>query len=534
MSQPKSLLRSAGAISLATMVSRVLGLVRDQVQSFVFGAGFATDAFFVAFRIPNLLRDLFAEGALSAAFVATFTAERERKGTEEAWRLARRTATALVVVLGAGSLLLFVLAPWAVALYTPGFEAEKQRLATGMTRVLSPFLLLVSLAALAMGILNTHGRFFLPALAPAWFNVLTIAGILALPAALVGAGIDPVYAIAWGALAGGAVQLAFQLPALRKAGFRFRWEFAPRDPALRRVAALMLPATLGLAAVQINIFIDTSLASGLGDGPISWLQYAFRLIQLPIGVFGVALGMANLARVSRDAARGDLEGLRTNLAGALRAAAVLALPAAAGLVALREPLVRLLFERGRFDPSDTAATAAAVLCYATGLYAYAATKIQVPTFYALGDTRLPVAGSAASVAGKLGASFLFLAVLPRFGVHPFLALALGTSAAAWLNFGVLAWGIRRKIGRLEGERVVSSTLLMLAVSLAMAWAVGASHDALERWLPGGGIAGSVTRILAAVAVGIGLALSGARLAGIAEGRAIFRAVAGFARRRPPR
>lgn len=535
MSESKSLLRSAGVVSLATLVSRVLGLVREQAQAYVFGAGFATDAFWTAFRIPNLLRDLFAEGALSSAFVATFTAERGRNGEEAAWRLARRTMTMLIVVLGGGSILLFVAAPAVVRLYAPGFESEKAALTTTMTRILSPFLLLVSLAALAMGILNTRGRFFLPALAPASFNVLSIAAILALPALLVVRGVDPVLALALGALAGGAAQFLVQVPALRKEGFRWGWEWTPGDPGLRRVGLLMLPATFGLAAVQINIFVDTLLASRLGDGPISWLQYAFRLIQLPIGLFGVALGMVNLARVSEDAARGDFTALRGNLAAALRAVAFLAIPASAGLIALREPIIRLLYERGRFGAEDTAQTAAAVFCYALGLYAYAATKVQVPTFYALGDTRIPVAASAAAVASKIGANFALLALFPRLGFHPFLALAAGTAAAAWVNFGILGWGLRRRAGSTAEHRVLPMTTTVALLSVFMGAAVALFHHALETWLPGGGTLGEAVRLLASVALGITIvAVGGVRL-GLDETRTLRRIAArltGSGRGRP--
>lgn len=524
MSESKSLLRSAGVVSLATLVSRVLGLVREQAQAYAFGAGFATDAFWTAFRIPNLLRDLFAEGALSSAFVATFTAERTRHGEDAAWRLARRTMTMLIVLLGAGSIVLFLVAPSVVTLYAPGFEPAKAALATTMTRILSPFLLLVSLAAFAMGILNTRGRFFLPALAPASFNVLSIAAILVLPALLVARGMEPVLALALGALAGGAAQFLVQAPALRTEGFRFRWDWAPRDPGLRRVGLLMLPATFGLAAVQINIFVDTLLASRLGDGPISWLQYAFRLIQLPIGLFGVALGMVNLARVSANAANGDMAALRGNLAAALRAVAFLAIPASVGLIALREPIIRILYERGQFGPDDTAQTAAAVLCYALGLYAYAATKIQVPTFYALGDTRIPVAASGAAVVSKIAANFALLALFPRLGLHPFLALATGTAAAAWVNFGILGWGLRRRAGSTAEYRVLPLTTTVTLLSLFMGAAVAVFHRGLEAWLPGGGTPGEAARLLASVALGVAIVAFGGVRLGLDETRALRRIV----------
>ena len=529
---PPSLLRSAGSISIATALSRVLGLARDQVQSYYFGAGFVTDAFLAAFRIPNLMRDLFAEGALSSAFVPTFTAVKAREGEEAAWRLTRRIMSVLIVVLGALSLAIFAFAPAIMSVYAAGFEAEKLELAIRMTRIMSSFLLAVALASVAMGALNTFGRFFLPALAPASLNVAAILGMILLPPLLVGGGFHPGLALAIGAMAGGLLQFAVQVPGLRALGFRFRWEWAPRDPGVVRIARLMLPATLGQAATQINFLVDTWLASRYGNGPITWLSLAFRLIQLPIGLFGVALGMANLARVSRDAAAGDREGLLTNLASALRAAALLALPATAGLVALREPLIRVLFEHGRFDEASTRGTAAALLCYALGLYAYAVTKIQVPTYYALGDTRLPVIGSTSAVAAKLATNAAFVAVLPALGVDPFLGLALSTSVAAWTNFTILAAGLRRRAGRLTGRGVVRATLSMVFLSAVMGVTCRALHAGLVAVLPGDDLPRAIVRLAIAVFAGLVVTVVGARLLGVPEaGEIVARLRALVAKRR---
>jgi putative peptidoglycan lipid II flippase len=323
MKQPPSLLRTVGSISSATSVSRVLGLGRDMVQSYYFGVGPVTDAFTAAFRVPNLLRDLFAEGALSSAFVPTLTAEREHHGNEAAWRLANRLITTLLLILGLVVLLTALGARWILRVYVAGFPPEKMDLAVTMTRILCPFLLFVALAAVAMGVLNTCGRFFVPSVAPALFNVAIIVSVVALVPVLARFRFEPGLSLAIGALLGGALQFLVQVPAMRAEGFRFRLELAWRDPGLRRIAWLMLPATLGLAATQINILIDTVLASMFDDGPITYLSLAFRLIQLPIGLFGVAIGTANLARVSRDAAHDDREGMRANLASALRAAACL-------------------------------------------------------------------------------------------------------------------------------------------------------------------------------------------------------------------
>ena len=533
MNERPSLLRSAGSISVATAVSRVLGLFREQVQSYYFGAGFVTDAFLAAFRIPNLLRDLFAEGTLSAAFVPTFTAIKEKEGEEVAWRLANRLLTALAAILGVVTIAIVVFAPAIMHVYAAGFTPDKLQLAITMTRILAPFLFAVALASVAIGILNTYGKFFVPALSPAVLNVAAILGVVLLTPLFTRFGITAGLSLAVGAMVGGILQFGVQLPLMRRLGFRFRPEWAPRDPGLVRIAALMIPATIGQAAVQINFLVDTWLASGFGNGPITWLSLAFRLIQLPIGLFGVALGMANLVRVSRDAATGNTEGLRANLSTALRGAALLALPATAGLIALREPIVAAIFEHGRFDHASTMNTAAALLCYAVGLYAYAITKIQVPTFYALGDARLPVLASVASVAVKLAANGAFLVALPSFGVNPFLGLALSTSVAAWTHFGILAWGLRKRAGSIAGHGVVRTTLAMAVVSLIMALCSGFAHAALTHVAPGGGFAGELTRLGVAMTLGIVIASAGALALRVPEARAFAALVSRLARPKPP-
>jgi putative peptidoglycan lipid II flippase len=293
----------------------------------------------------------------------------------------------------------------------------------------------------------------------------------------------------------------------------------------------MLPATVGQAATQINFLVDTWLASRYGNGPITWLSLAFRLIQLPIGLFGVALGMANLARVSRDAARGDRDALRSNLAGALRAAALLALPATAGLIALRQPIIRVLFQHGKFDAASTQATATALLCYTVGLYAYAVTKIQVPTFYALGDTRVPVIASTSAVAAKLAANALFVFALPALGINPFLGLALSTSVAAWTNFAILAHGLKSRAGSIAGHGVVRTTLAMGALAVGTGLSSAGTEALAEHWLPGPGLGIAVVRLALAVAVGGVVTVGGAHALKIPEARALAARLRRMARRR---
>jgi len=334
-------------------------------------------------------------------------------------------------------------------------------------------------------------------------------------------GVEPALALAIGASAGGALQFLVQLPAMRREGFRLRFELALRDPALRRIGWLMVPATFGLAATQINILVDTVLASRFGDGPMTYLMIAFRLMQLPIGVFGVAIATANLTRVSRDAAHGDHVAMRRNLAASLRVASVLTLPAMFGLIALRAPIVRLLFEHGQFDPDDTARTAGAVLCYSLGLFAYAVSKIQVPTFYALGDTRTPVLGSVTSVSAKIAANFLFIAVLRRLDFDPFLGLALATSLAAWINFGWLSIGLRRRLGPMREYGVISTCLKMLVLSALMGIVVAWVHAALEPSIGGAGTAAQIGRLGISIASGVLFLLLGLRALKLPEARALL-------------
>jgi putative peptidoglycan lipid II flippase len=455
---------AAGTVSLATMASRLLGLAREQVMAAFFGAGTQTDAFNVAFRVPNLLRDLFAEGALSAAFVPTFTATEHREGRARAWLLGAQVMNALSLALALVTVAGWFVAPWLVPLLAPGFERVpgKLELTIALSRIMLPFLLFVALAAAAMGMLNAVRRFTVPALAPLFLNLGMIAAGVGLIPVFRAAGQPPILAMAVGVLVGGFLQFAVQVPTLWRMGFRPAWPPLLSHPGVRRIAFLMLPATVGLAATQLNLFVNTILASMLIEGSVSWLAYAFRLMQLPIGVFGVALATVSLPLVSRHAVAGDRVALRDTLAGAVRLVFALTLPATFGLLALSEPIVRLLYQRGRFVTEDTDRTAAALAAYCLGLCAYAAVKVLVPAFYALGDTRTPVKASFLSVAVNLGGNLLLMGPLGHVG------LALSTSLTMLFNFAQLSWAMRRKLGRFEGRRLLATVLRTGLASLAMA------------------------------------------------------------------
>ena len=405
------------------MTSRVLGLIRDQVLAYFFGAGDAMDAFRIAFRLPNVVRDLFAEGALSAALVPTFTRALAHAPRDNAWRLASNVISILllisVFVVGAG----LVFAEPLVELYAGGFRSVpgKIELTIRLTRIMFPFLGMVAVAAVMMAMLNALRRFFVPALSPAMFNVATI--ICALVAVPISPrfGVEPIFVIAAGTLVGGIGQILLQWPSLRREGFRYQPVLDTSDPWLREIGRLMLPGVAGLAAVQINLFVNSWLASGLGTGAVSWLDYAFRLMYMPIGLFGISVATASLPTISGHAASRNDAGIRSAVSSGLRMMLMLNVPATVGLLVLATPIVRLIFERGRFTPFDTAATSAALMCYAPGLIGYSAVKLASPAFYAMGNSRIPVLASAASVAFNVGVNLGLVRFLGHRG------LALGTA-----------------------------------------------------------------------------------------------------------
>jgi putative peptidoglycan lipid II flippase len=460
--------RRAGIVGAATMLSRVLGLAREQVMAALFGAGLATDAFNVAFRIPNLLRDLFAEGAMSSAFVPTFTGVHQRQGDAQAWAFGRQLMATLVAVLAVICAVGYLLAPWLVRWFAPGFAdvPGKLELTIRLTRVMLPFLPAVALAAAAMGMLNARGSFAVPALAPTMLNLGMIVGGVALIPVVERFGQPAILAMALGVVLGGVGQFACQLPALHQMGFRAWPEWPRAHPSVRRVALLMMPAAVGLAATQINLFVSTLIASLLEQGSVSWLAYAFRLMQLPIGVFGVALATVSMPALAKAAVDQDLASLKVTLSATLRLVFLLTVPAALWLAVMAAPVISLLYQHGRFGPLDTRQTAAALVMYCIGLPAFAAVGVLTRTFYALGDTRRPVQASFVSVGLNLGLNLLFIGPLRFLGLgHA--GLALATSVTAIANLLQLAWSLRRRLGPLEGRRMLN-TLGRVGAAAALA------------------------------------------------------------------
>ncbi|HEX7077089.1 MAG TPA: murein biosynthesis integral membrane protein MurJ [Candidatus Eisenbacteria bacterium] len=472
----RGMARAAGVISAATFLSRVLGLVREQVFAAQFGAGFAVDAFQVAFRVPNLLRDLFAEGAMSAAFVPTLTKVEREQGPEGAMRLANLVVNFLLVVVSAICLVGILAAPWIVRFLAPGFASVpgKLELTTLMTQIMTPFLLMISVSAAVMGVLNTRRIFFIPAVAPTMLNLALIAAGFLIAPLCPRWGLQPIVGMAFGAILGGMGQLLIQVPALRAQGFRWRPIVSFRDPGVLRMAGLMAPASVGIAATQVNVFTSTFLASLLAQGSVSWLNYAYRLMQLPIGLFGVAIATVTLAEVSRHAAAGNMADLKGTLSFSLRLVMLLTIPATFLLIALAQPIIALLYQHGRFGAEDTVQTARALWAYAVGLAAFSGVRVMVPAFYSLGMARIPVMVSMFTIGSTVLLYFALMGPLKHTG------LALATSLGSVLNFAVLFWMLRKQIGALGGRRLLSAAARILVAAVAAAAVARVAAEGVAR------------------------------------------------------
>jgi putative peptidoglycan lipid II flippase len=506
------LARSAGVTGLATMTSRILGLVREQVLAYYFGAGDAMDAFRVAFRVPNLLRDLFAEGAMSAAFVPTFTGYLTRGGRDRAWALGNSVLNGLALVTGVLVVLGFFFAPALVRLFS-GEYAEvpgKLELTILLARIVLPFLTLVAIAAALMGMLNALGHFFLPAVSPATFNAASIVMVVALVPLAPTLGVAPIVIVALGTLAGGLAQVAIQWPTLAREGFRYRPRIDLRDEGLRRVLLLMGPGTLGLAATQINVFVNTILATGQGTGAVSWLDYAFRLMYLPIGLFGVSVATASTPAVSRLVAAQQFDRVRGTIAQAIGLMMLLNVPATLGLIVLADPIVRVIFEHGSFTASDTASTASALRFYAVGLLGYSVVRIVSPTFYALGQSRTPVMVSMASVLVNVLLNLALVRVLGYRG------LALGTSITALLNAAAQLWLLRQRLSGIEGRTIALGFVRVLAASVMMAMVAWGADRMLLQWLPGDTLLLQALRLALVIALALAALVAGSAVLGIPE------------------
>jgi len=518
-----SVARSAGIVSIAVMFSRLLGLVREMIFANFFGSGFLYDAYVVAFRIPNVLRDLFAEGALSVAFVKVFTDYQVHKSELETWRLASLILNLLAVILSAICLVGIIFSRQFVGLIASGFSPEKAELAATLTQIMFPYILLVALSAVAMGVLNTKGIFAVPASASTVFNVTSIIVGLGLAFWLSGGGWsrsidknaipDPsaqwaIIGMSIGTLIGGATGFVMQIPSLIKVGFRFAPVLSFADEGVRKVAALMAPAILGTSAVQVNVLINTYFVSGI-DGAQGWLSYSFRLMQFPIGLFGVAVGTAAIPVLSRLASEGKTSEFRDTISSSMNLVFLMTLPSACGLIVLGEPIIRLIYQHGRFDSAATSMTAVALAGYSVGLTGYAAIKILSPAFYALNDAKTPMIIAIASIGVNFIGSYFLREWLSNYGVTPetpygygHVGVALATSLVALVNFIALTMIMRRRINRLNGRAIITGFLKISLASVVLSAVCYVSYHFLLVRL------GTATNVIRAIEAFVPIALGG--------------------------
>jgi putative peptidoglycan lipid II flippase len=508
--------RATGVVGIAILCSRLLGLVREIIFAALFGAGKNLDAFLLAFKVPNLLRDMFAEGALSTAFITTFSKRIATEGDASAWRLANKVATLTAVAMSAITLAGILFAAPLIELITWGsWSPEKTALTILLTRIMWPFILLVSLAALAMGMLNARQVFGPPALASSFFNLGSIIGGVGL-----GWWLDPNFGsrslagLATGTLIGGLLQLVAQFPSLWRVGFRYRPDFQWRDQGVRTVLGLMGPAVVAASAVQVNVLINSAFAARLGDGPVSWLNIAFRLMQLPLGIFGVAVATVTLPLVSRSAAVGNTLAFRSALAHSIRLVFLLTIPAAIGLIILAEPIIRLIYEHGRFTAFATTQTAAALQFYAIGLAGYSADKVLAPAFYALNKRWLPMLVTLSSIAVNFTLNW-YLSVYLQWGHR---GLAFSTSAVAVTNFFFLYAMMRYFTGRLETGLMLQTLAKLIVAGAVLAGICWLALEFFFSAYPRVSIWANLIVMLITIAVGAGTFFGVAYLLRVAEVR----------------
>ncbi|MGB9716693.1 MAG: murein biosynthesis integral membrane protein MurJ [Thermodesulfovibrionales bacterium] len=459
MEEKHHIARAAGLMSVATFISRILGYLKDMILANFFGATGVADTFFVAFRIPNLLRELFAEGSMSSAFIPVLTEYHTKKGIEEAKRLVSVTFTFILTFLGVICIAGIIFAPIIVSLIAPGFldNPSKFSLTVVLTRIMFPFLLFISFAALIMGSLNTRKVFFIPALAPAMLNIAIIVSVILLSSRME----QPIIAVAIGVVCGGLLQFAFQLPSFFKEGYSLKTDFNFRHQGLKKMSILILPATMGMAVAQINIFISTILGTYLPEGSITYLYYSMRLIQFPIGIFGVAMGMAVLPTLSEHVAKGEFNKLCDDLSFSMRLLFFITLPSMAGLIFLREPIVNILFQRGMFNYLATLGTAQALLFYSIGIWAVVGVRVITASFYSMQDTKTPVKIAISALLMNVILSIILMKPMKHSG------LALANSLASSLNFTLLFLFLRRKIKGINTKMLIRSFVKTALASLIM-------------------------------------------------------------------
>ncbi|AEH23056.1 integral membrane protein MviN [Thermodesulfobacterium geofontis OPF15] len=463
MKKIESITHSATSVTIAVFISRILGLIREQVFAYFFGAGKSMDAFVVGYRIPNLLRDLFAEGALGSAFVKIFSSGLEKEGVEKSFKIAQILISNFLVILIIIVLLGIIFANFIVSIIAPEFKKDLYKfiLTTRLTQIMMPFLLFISLASILAGMLNSFRIFFLPALSSGLFNLVSIIiGIIGYYF-LMNMAIDPIYAMAIGVTLGGLFQIIFQYPLVKNKGFSFSFSPDFKNEYFKEVLRLMFPIILGLSVVQINIFINTFFATSCGEGAVSWYSYAFRIMYVPLGLFGVGLSQALLPELSRQIARKDFTMAKDTFSRALIVSLSLSIPSAIGLFMLSHPLIGVLFERGKFTFYDTSKTSQILQILSLGLPFYGLSKTAVPLFYSLGKTIIPAFGSIIAVITNV---VVILLTIKKLGIN---GVALGTSLSlVFQSLFLLAMAIY-KLGVLDFKFTLRSLLTLILASLSL-------------------------------------------------------------------
>lgn len=499
-SENSKVVKAAGIVAASTMVSRVFGFIRDMVVAAFFGASMATDAFFVAFRIPNLLRRLIGEGSLTVSFVPVFTDYLDNKSKEDALELANVAFTLLSSLLVIISVLGVLFSPFIVAIIAPGFISDPDQfsLAVFLNRLMFPYIFFMSLVALCMGVLNSFRHFAAPALSPVILNISIIIAALTLRDFFA----EPVTALAVGVMIGGLLQLAIQWPFLAKYGLKFKLRFNLKHPGIRQIAVLMMPAVFGAAIYQINVFVGTILASLLPKGSVSYLYYADRIMELPLGVFAIAIGTATLPSLSTLAAKGNYDELKSTMSFSLRLMLFVTIPAMVALLALSLPIISVLFQRGAFDAQAAVLTAQALFCYALGLWAFSVIRVIIAAFYSLQDSKWPMKAAIITLIVNVIASVILMIHLKHNG------LALANSLASMVNVAVLGIVLRKKIGAFLDRnfyvsilKIITASLLMwgaiLLINFFVPWKTTAEFSARLAYLTGAIFLGAATYFVCA-------------------------------------
>ncbi|MEN6639014.1 MAG: murein biosynthesis integral membrane protein MurJ [Smithella sp.] len=486
--------KAAGIVGAATMVSRVLGVVRDMVIAAFFGASWMTDAFWVAFRIPNMLRRLLGEGSLTVSFVPVFTEYLQKKTKAETVELADNAFTILSVILAAVSVLGILLSPLIVGLIAPGFIARPEQfaLAVFLNRLMFPYIFFIALVALCMGILNSFRHFTTPALSPVMLNIAMIAAALTLHKAFA----QPITSLAVGVLIGGVLQLAMQWPVLRKFGVKFKFRFNLHHPGIRQIGVLMLPAILGAGVGTINVFVGTVLASLLPGGSVTYLFYADRIMEFPLGIFAIAIGTAALPSFSKHVAAGQMDELKSGISFSLRLMLFLTIPSMAALMALHLPIISVLFQRGAFDVQAAVYTGQALFCYALGLWAYAMLRVFVSAFYSLQDSKWPLKAAVITLIVNVVFSLALMYPLKHNGI------ALAGSISAAVNVLTLAFVLRNKIGSFLDRAFYTSVFKIILSSVFMLGTIGLIEYVMP-WNTSAGFKSRLTYLASTILAGAG-------------------------------